>query len=204
MTRTVGIRIYKRSECIVFHKTKDSFGSLSNMAPGFPITINNQNILTSEALYQACRFPNNPDAQHLIISQSSPMTAKMRAKPLKDLTRPDWMKVRVRIMRWCLSAKLLQNYSAFSQILVETLEKPIVEYSSKDRFWGALPSDEDTLIGANVLGRLLMELRESIKEGTFNTDSLQPPEVSDFLLNGSTITEIYSNIIRDGTLDLFE
>jgi len=174
------------------------------MAPGFPITINNQNILTSEALYQACRFPNNPDAQHLIISQSSPMTAKMRAKPLKDLTRPDWMKVRVRIMRWCLSAKLLQNYSAFSQILVETLEKPIVEYSSKDRFWGALPSDEDTLIGANVLGRLLMELRESIKEGTFNTDSLQPPEISDFLLNGSTITEIYSKIIRDGTLDLFE
>jgi ribA/ribD-fused uncharacterized protein len=204
MKQTVGIRTYKRSECIVFHKTKEAFGALSNMAPGFPILINNHHILTSEALYQACRFPNNPEAQELIISQTSPMTAKMRAKPLKEQTRADWMKVRVRIMRWCLNAKLLQNYSTFSKILIDTQDRSIVEHSSKDRFWGALPTGEDTLVGANVLGRLLMELRNSVQDGSFNTELLCPPEVINFLLNGSLIGDMYPVGVKDSISDLFE
>ena len=191
MKRTVGIRNYNREECIVFHKTKEKFGSLSNMASGFPIEVNQIHIPTSEALYQACRFPNNPQVQTLIVSQSSPMTAKMRSKPFRGETRPDWMQVRVKIMRWCLSAKLLQNFNIFSEVLFQTMGKPIVEYSTKDRFWGAVPTSEDNLSGANVLGRLLMELRESLINGTFDTNSLTPPEVGNFILNNEPIGKIH-------------
>lgn len=204
MKRKVGIRKYSRNESIVFHKTKESFGALSNMCAGFPITIHGRCIPTSEALYQACRFPLNPSVQDLIISQTSPMTAKMRSKPYRHETRPDWLMVRVRIMRWCLHAKLLQNYSAFSQILLETGEKHIVEYSSKDNFWGAIPQADNTLIGANVLGRLLMDLRLQLKQKLFSIHCLPPPNVEDFLLLNQPIYELFPRTPGHDSPDLFD
>lgn len=203
MKRKVGIRTYFRDECIVFHKTKESFGALSNMSAGFPIIINDRHISTSEALYQACRFPLNPSLQELIISQTSPMTAKMRSKPYRNETRADWLMVRVRIMRWCLQAKLIQNYAIFSEILLGTGEKPIVEYSSKDNFWGAIPQGDSTLVGANVLGRLLMDLRLQLQQNLFPVDHLPPPNIENFLLLNSSIQEIYPRISGSTSSDLF-
>ena len=61
------LRTYVRSEVVVVYKTKETFGGLSNMASGFPLQINGVRILTSEALYQACRFPHMPEVQREII-----------------------------------------------------------------------------------------------------------------------------------------
>jgi len=186
----VAIREYDRSKSIVFLKTNEEFGGLSNMAGGFPLFVNEKKILTSEALYQACRFPHLPEVQHLIISQTSPMTAKMRSKPYRSESRPDWLRARVKIMRWCLRAKLLQNWESFSRLLLRTGEFPIVEQSSKDKFWGASPSGQHNLVGANVLGRLLMELREDMKLDRFDRYELAPLEIQDFLLYGQPINSI--------------
>jgi type I restriction enzyme S subunit len=156
MTKDPGQRIYTRADSVVFCKTKEAFGGLSNMAAGFPLRINGVKILTSEALYQACRFPHMPDVQKLIIGQASPMTAKMKGKPYRNGTRKDWDAVRIGIMRWCLRVKLAYHWSLFVNLLLSTGNKAIVEESKKDGFWGAKPRDESTLVGANVLGRLLM------------------------------------------------
>jgi type I restriction enzyme S subunit len=158
------LRTYDPADSVVFRKTNERFGGLSNMAPGFPIRLNGVRIRTSEALYQACRFPHMPEVQELIIREKSPMTAKMRSKPYRDESRSDWMAVRTKIMRWCLRVKLAQNWKAFSTLLLETGDRPIVEYSRKDDFWGAQPQEDGTLVGMNVLGRLLMELRENVAE----------------------------------------
>src|SRR6266508_6146728 len=99
-------REYERSSAVVFFRTKEAFGGLSNMAGGFPLSVNGVRIATSEALYQACRFPHRSEVQRLVIEQTSPMTAKMKTKPYRDDTRPDWDRVRVKIMRWCLRVKL--------------------------------------------------------------------------------------------------
>lgn len=40
---------------------------------------------------------------------------------------------------------------------------PIVEESYRDQFWGAKPIDGETLVGMNILGRLLVELRERLR-----------------------------------------
>lgn len=66
--------------CEVFWKTADRFGSLSNMASGFPLLINGILIQSNEALYQAMRYPFHPEIQQEIIEQPSPMSAKMKAK----------------------------------------------------------------------------------------------------------------------------
>ena len=182
-------RTYSRKESVAFLKTNESFGGLSNMAGGYPIHVNGVRILTSEALYQGCRFPHLPDVQRMIIGQLSPMTAKIRSKPYRKDSRPDWDQVRVRIMRWCLRMKLANNWSTFSELLLRTGERPIVEESRKDDFWGAKVVDNgDTLVGMNVLGRLLMELREQLKQqGRVAALDITPPDIPQFLLLGRPI-----------------
>ena len=194
MSSTAAIRTYQQPNAVVFLKTKEAFGGLSNMASGYPLLVNGIRILSSEALYQACRFPFLPDVQRLIIQQTSPMTAKMVSKPYRAQSRPDWERVRVKIMRWCLRVKLAQNRQAFGKLLLETGDLPIVEKSFKDEYWGAKPSYADTLVGMNVLGRLLMELREELKSGEFDAKAfLETPAIPDFLLDGKPIEPITMN-----------
>ncbi|MGE4043551.1 MAG: DUF1156 domain-containing protein [Acetobacteraceae bacterium] len=187
------LRHYDRRTSVVFLKTKEAFGGLSNMAGGFPIRVNGVRVLTSEALYQACRFPHRPEIQRLIIEQTSPMTAKMKGKPHRDDTRPDWDSVRVRIMRWCLRAKLVQNFGEFSRLLLATGMRPIVEESRKDDFWGAKPDETGGLLGQNVLGRLLMELREEVKtRSRDHWDALAPLSIPNFWFLGEPMPAIES------------
>ncbi|HXI43680.1 MAG TPA: NADAR domain-containing protein, partial [Bryobacteraceae bacterium] len=184
-------RAYRPEECIVFRRTNEDFGGLSNMAPGFPLEVNGVRIRSSEALYQACRFPDRPEIQRLIIQQTSPMTAKMKSKPYRESTRGDWDAVRVNVMRWCLRVKLAENWSTFKDLLLATGDRSIVEESRKDDFWGAKKADDGTLVGRNVLGRLLMELRQEIKGP--NPEFLQrvePLDIPQFLLFGKVIGSV--------------
>lgn len=195
--RSEQTRTYDRAEGVVFSKTKEAFGGLSNMAAGFPVRVNGVHILTSEALYQACRFPHLPDVQRKIIEERSPMTAKMRGKPHRDQSRPDWDQVRVKIMRWCLRVKLVQNFPAFSRLLLDTADRPIVELSRKDDFWGAKLTEDDTLVGTNVLGRLLMELREELRSGKLDTSMpVEPLDIPDFRLLGKPMGPVHGTLRR--------
>lgn len=187
MQKNVEARIYHTQQVAMFHKTNERFGGLSNMAPGFPLVVNNYFIRTSEALYQAFRYPHLPEIQKLIIEQASPMTAKMHARKYLQQTRPDWDAVRVAFMRWCLRAKLLQNQATFGRLLLVTEDLPIVEYSTKDAFWGAKPQPDGMLVGKNVLGRLLMELRELYRHNKFDCEQLKPLKVAEFNLFGEKI-----------------
>lgn len=183
------IRVYSKEDSAVFRKTTEVFGGFSNMAAGFKIRVNGELFLTTEALYQACRFPHRPELQKLIIEQHSPMTAKMKAKPYRNDSRADWIKVRVRIMQWCLHLKLAQHWDEFSRLLLSSGDRPIVEDSRNDDFWGAKVTECNTLVGMNVLGRLLMGLREQVKEGAV-VRVVPPPSIPNFLLFGSAVTAI--------------
>jgi len=190
-------RVYDRRGSIIFLKTKEKFGGLSNMAGGFPIRINGTRIATAEAFYQACRFPHHPEIQREIIAEASPMTAKMRGKPHRDLTRSDWETARVPIMRWTIRAKLAFNFYDFSRLLLETGEKPIVEESRRDPFWGAVPEGTEQLVGQNVLGRLLMELRQEVKNLPQDHFAYLPAlTLRDFLLDGEAIEPVVTRRSR--------
>ena len=181
------IRTYSVEDCVAFRKTNEAFGGLSNMAPGFPIKIGATQILTAEALYQACRFPRCPALQHDIIVQHSPMCAKDLSRRYQRLTRPDWEDVRVKVMRWSLRAKLLCNWDKFGELLKSTGTKIIVEDSSRDIFWGA-EKKGSTYMGINALGRLLMELRaQYLKLEAQNYIQLFPLSIPDFNLFGQPI-----------------
>jgi type I restriction enzyme S subunit len=198
MSSSIQIRTYKRSQSAVFFRTKEAFGGLSNMASGFPLRVNGVHIHTSEALYQACRFPHLPNIQQKIIAEHSPMTAKMKSKPHRSQSRPDWDSVRTKIMRWCLRVKLVQNWKSFGDLLLATGDRPIVEQSRKDEFWGAKEIEDGTLTGMNVLGRLLMELREELRSDQIDDLKIvRPLPITDFVLYGRAIEPVSAN----GTID---
>ena len=194
MAQASQVRTYDPAASIIFLKTKERFGGLSNMAAGFPLRVNGIQIRTSEALYQACRFPHMPDVQRRIIDERSPMTAKMRSKPLRKDSRPDWDAARVKIMRWCLRVKLAQNWKEFGGLLLETGELPIVEQSRKDDFWGAKVAEDGSLVGMNILGRLLMEVREQLKgDESENLRAVEPLSIPEFLLFQKPIETVRAN-----------
>lgn len=183
-------RTYRDSEVCFFRKTKELFGGLSNMAAGFPIQIGDIKILSSEALYQACRFPHMEDVQKSIINEKSPMSAKMVSKPYRSFSRDDWDDVRVDIMYWCLRVKLAQNFLSFGRLLESTLDRPIVEDSSKDNFWGAIRDKENknVMVGVNALGRLLMKLRlEYNSENRYDLLYVEPLNIPNFSIYGQPI-----------------
>lgn len=191
-------RTYLRREAVVFHKTKERWGELSNMASGFPLVVVGSVWPSSEALYQACRFPDQPDVQLLIAQQTSAMAAKMRSKPHRSATREDWTHIRVRVMRWVLRVKLAQHMNGFGSVLLATGDSSIVERSGKDRYWGAIESEDGTLEGENVLGRLLMELRQELR--TRSRDELSivtPPRVDHFLLLGRPVGIVRADDVAD-------
>lgn len=188
LERRGGVRVYNAEESVVFRKTHESFGGLSNMAGGYHICINGNIIPSSEALYQACRYAYHPDVQKEIISQRSPMTAKMISRKYTKSTRVDWDEHRLKIMQWCIRAKLMCNYLRFSNLLLATGNKSIVEESTRDLFWAAIRRSDGLLEGCNVLGRLLMELRCHVRLFGDNFPRHLPPlRIANFALLGSEI-----------------
>ncbi len=187
----------QRSEdCAVIHKVNEEWGGLSNMSNAFPLQIGGIPVKSSEALYQALRFPHQPDWQREILDAPHAMQAKMKAKKAghkKNHSRTDWDRIQVELMAWCLRVKLAQHYRDFYlRLLRWTAPHAIVERSSKDRFWGAVRDPDGILRGENRLGQLLVRLRE---EAGLLVDRgeqqqllrVQPRAISDFRLLGGEI-----------------
>lgn len=124
---------------VVFFKVKEEWGGLSNMSNDFPLRVGGVRVGSSEALYQAMRFPHQPDWQREILEVPHAMQAKMKAKKegrRQKHSRPDWEAIQEDVMRWCLRVKLAQHPGEFGRLLRATGSRPVVERSRKDRFWG--------------------------------------------------------------------
>jgi ribA/ribD-fused uncharacterized protein len=193
VVRATEVRVYRREESVVFFRTKEAFGGLSNMASGYPLRLGDIDVHSSEALYQLCRFPHLPDVQAEILRQSNAMNAKAVSKDWRDETRPDWVRIRVNVMRWCLRVKALQHEDTFLGLLMSTGTKPIVELSRRDDFWGALENPAGVLTGRNVLGRLLMEVRRDRLDGSLCISEVAPPDIAGLLLLGKPVQVVPAN-----------
>lgn len=178
-------RKYQKSECITFKSTKGKYGGLSNMAPNFPVYINDLLINNVETLYQSLRYPDFPEIQQNILNLNSPISAKLHARQFIEKTRSDWDNNRFKIMKFCIQVKYYHNQKTFGDLLLQTNNSPIVEFTFEDKVWGAT-DDGEYYEGTNALGRLLMELRESIRNNNFK---LEVPTIENFKLLGKEISQ---------------
>ena len=93
---------------------------------------------------------------------STPSSAKklggQRSGPCQ--LRPDWEEVKVDLMREILLCKFSQN-GELKAVLLSTGDRQLREHTPRDKFWGDGGKKGK---GKNMLGKLLMAVREELKE----------------------------------------
>ncbi len=158
-----------------FRRSREKHGQLSNMTFGYPIKVNDTVFQSPEGLYQALKYPNCPDLQKQIGGQKSGMEAKKASYAASSnggpMVRPDWDQIRVDAMRYTQAVRLRQHRKKFQAALLATGTWPIVELSPRDDFWGAKPQRANTILaGANMLGKILSHLRNTLRENQGDLD----------------------------------
>ena len=158
------IKEYDPEQSCVFNKVNEEWGVLSNMGNARGVVVNKIEIRNTEALYQACRFPDYPDIQQEIIEQKSGMGSKMKSKRYRKegKTRSDWEDVKNDVMRYCLELKLYQHWEHLEPILLKTGDRPIVEQSHRDQYWGTTLQPDGKLMGENVLGEMWNDIKRHL------------------------------------------
>ena len=158
------MRTYIKEQACGFRFTREAWGAFSNFQPlAVPILAGPWSFGTSEAAYQACKFPAHPDIQQRIAEAPTARQAAAIGRTPGLGIDPGWNAQRVDVMRWVLRMKREANAAEIDAVLAKTGERPIVEVSTRDAWWGARPV-ADRYEGNNVLGRLWMELRQQLRE----------------------------------------
>lgn len=165
---------YVENDCAIIYRNRDTFGGLSNMHGNYPITWLDNLWPSSEALYQALRYSDNSKARESIRRASNAMAAKRTAYEFIEETRSDWSAVKIGFMEAVLRLKTAQHPVAIGTLLDLSGDRPIVEKSVRDDFWGAKPNGYGQLEGQNVLGLLWMVIREELRQEKFSADVSLP------------------------------
>ncbi len=143
-------------DAVHFYSVHDAFGEFSNFAP-FPIALDGERWPTSEHYFQAQKFKDLAYRQK-IRKTNSPMQAARLGRDRKQKLRRDWESVKVGVMRSAVRAKFAQHADLLA-LLLSTGDAKLVEHTENDDYWG----DGGDGSGKNMLGRILMEVREELQ-----------------------------------------
>jgi ribA/ribD-fused uncharacterized protein len=143
---------------INFYGVSDDYGEFSNFAP-FPIRLRGKVWPTSEHYFQAQKFAGTEHAE-VIRKTRSPMIAARMGRDRKKPLRRDWEAVKDNIMREAVRAKFTQH-PELSDLLLATGDALLVEHTDNDAYWG----DAGDGSGRNMLGRILMQVRDELRQG---------------------------------------
>ena len=139
---------------INFYSRKDEYGWLSNFWRQVE-KVDNKYYSTNEHYYQACKS-KDVEIFHWILSAPNPYLAMCAGRSLrkdKELIN-GWEKDKIKVMLKGLRAKF-ENLELRKRLL-DTGDAILHEDSPTDMFWGKY--------GKDMLGKLLMQVREELKE----------------------------------------
>lgn len=159
------IEHYPADKTAPFCKVDAPWGIFSNFGRT-PLVVNDVSFDCSEKLFQVMKFADM--ASRKAVFEAKGQTMKMKAKHQEKVgtVRPDWGEIIVDAMKFCLMQKYTQS-EAFRTELERSRGLFIVEdqttFPKKNPdTWGAkLSGDRKEYIGPNLMGRLLMELRDN-------------------------------------------
>ena len=163
-----GEQVYPIAQSVFFHKKTDAHWILSNMA-SCPLEVEGIQFKSSEHLFQTLKFATPESITAVYQSKSPKMTAKHYQK-LGGHRREDWEQILVDVMKFCLKKKY-EQCPEFRKELEQTKGYNIVELqdakndndASRANAWGVKTKGQN-YEGPNLMGRLLMELRDGTME----------------------------------------
>jgi ribA/ribD-fused uncharacterized protein len=154
------IERYPADRCACFCKVDGEWGILGNFGRT-PLVVDGVTLKNSEQLFQLMKFKDEVPVKAVYQAGNPKYAAKHWEKTHR---RSDWGEMIVDVMKFCLTLKYQQS-EAFRSTLLRTKGLFIVEdqtsFPKKTAdTWGAkLVGNE--YVGPNLLGRLLMELRDN-------------------------------------------
>ncbi len=155
---------YPAEQTIGFTSTAAEWGIFSNFAKT-PMVVNGIEFACVEQLFHYIRLNNEQErAEYLKLKPNMGLKMKAKAFKKRGVERSDWREIAVDVMRFCLNHKY-QASAEFRKALADSGSKYIVEDESNRKknpdSWGAvLDTTTNEYYGKNIVGRLLMELRE--------------------------------------------
>jgi ribA/ribD-fused uncharacterized protein len=156
---------------LYFGRDRMQFGFMSHFHPAL-VELDGVVWPSAEHFYQAQKS-FDPAYRRAILEAPLPVQAKRLAaapagtrkqsrqswfKEKQKLPRTDWQEVKLDIMRRTDAAKFAQNED-LRQLLLATADAELIEDSPSDPYWG-IGRDGN---GLNWAGRVLMEVRESLR-----------------------------------------
>jgi len=157
---------YPADKTAAFCKVDAEWGILGNFART-PLTVCGLPFECVEKLFQVMKFADADSRK--IIYGSKGQTIKMKAKHQHKagVVRADWPQIIVDVLKFCLMQKYEQS-EAFRKELERSKGLFIVEVQSNPKrpantYSAKLSPDGKTWSGPNLMGRLLMELRDNGK-----------------------------------------
>ena len=142
---------------IYFYKINDPYGCFSNFSKhGFELK--GKYWKTSEHYFQAMKFENTKYEEEIRLLPT-PMNAAVRGRDRSLPLRAEWETVKDKIMKEAVLAKFQYN-NEIKEILLGTDDNEIIEKTADDYYWGCGTAGN----GKNVLGKILMEVREMLRK----------------------------------------
>jgi ribA/ribD-fused uncharacterized protein len=143
---------------IYFYSKTTAWHELSNFAP-FGFAEDGAYWPTVEHYFQAQKFPGAENAPYRekIRKSKTPKEAKALGRTRSIAIRPDWEEVKDSIMLAALRKKFAT--AKLRDLLLSTRDRPLVEASPFDYYWGCGRSGT----GKNRLGELLMQTRAELR-----------------------------------------
>ena len=142
---------------------------LSNFYPSIFI-INNYKYRYNEEylMMQKALLFKDVDIVDKIINAKTPLEIKKLGRQIKNFDEKIWLENRDRILYEGLYAKFSQNLNLY-KLLIQTKNKHLVEASKYDKIYGVgLEESDDRIldeknwIGENLLGNILMAVRNNL------------------------------------------
>ncbi|GHT76265.1 hypothetical protein AGMMS50262_13980 [Bacteroidia bacterium] len=202
---TISKKRYLTKDCILVDYPASEYNALSNKIHGFQLEINGIKTHSVETLYHALKFPRysaDIDLQALTLNASDTTTLKKQIAPYSKFPymRLDWDEIKVDVMEWCMRVKFAQHFEDLKPLLQKSQTKTLVKYSTTNDFWGACPvkSNPSCLMGTNVLGQILMKIRNDYQYRPKDILVVKPLKIKDFTIYGRSIetidTRLYYNV----------
>ena len=141
---------------IEFYRAGDAYGCFSNFSR-HSVHLDHKRWPTTEHYFQAKKFEGTHHEEEIRRAKSPGDAARMGRSRKRPLRR-DWEQVKDDVMYRALRAKFTQHEALKAQLLA-TNDERLVEHTQNDSYWG----DGGDGSGRNMLGRLLMRLREALR-----------------------------------------
>ena len=161
-----GVQEYPADKTVAFCKVADQWGIFGNFAPA-PVVVDGVGFNCTEKLFQVMKFADAESRKIIYAQTGQPIKMKARHQEKVGVVREDWGRIFIDAMKFCLMQKYRQS-EAFRTELERSKGLFIVEQNPNPRrpagCWGTnLSADGKTWSGPNIMGRLLMELRDNGK-----------------------------------------